>query len=101
LIDETNQIVDANPGQEAVVASKKGQKPPVKGAHRRVEGILVERIGPQEIKIRLSDGGRERIFSARTEMDKLDRLQANDRVVLLVDSEDKVVEIATPEVPRQ
>lgn len=99
LIDETNQIVDANLSQEGVAESKKGHKPPAKGAHRRVEGTLVERIGPTHLKVRLSDGGKEQIFSARTEVDKLDRLKASDQVVLLVEAEDRVIEIATSEVP--
>ncbi len=98
LLDETGQIVDAQlAGEQA--EDQPGLKPPIKGAHRRIEAIHLGTPDQEHIRVRLSKDGSEREFPVRTPIQKLDTLKDNEPVILLVDSKGYVVEIATPEHP--
>jgi hypothetical protein len=99
LVDETNKIVDVNfSNQEAV--SRAGETPekksPLKGAQRRVLGTIVEPLVDNHITIRMPDG-KEQPYQVRSlTQDKMGKLTKGEAVVLLVDDENKVVDMAIP-----
>lgn len=98
LIDETNKIsdgtfasMDAIKGQPADTAHKSS----IKGANRRVDGTVVEPLHADKITIKTGEG--ERPFEVREIMqDRISKLQKGESVILLVDNENKVVDIAVP-----
>ncbi|HET7058948.1 MAG TPA: hypothetical protein VFI05_09450 [Nitrospiraceae bacterium] len=99
LVDETNKIVDVNfSNQEAV--SRAGETPekksPLKGAQRRVLGTITQPLDGDHITIRMPDG-KEQPYQIRSLMrDKMEKLAKGEAVVLLVDDENKVVDMAIP-----
>lgn len=99
LADETGQIVDAQlASAEAVQQSAMGNKAHVKGAHKQVQAIYKGPAKHDQIKVALPPGEQEEILPIRAPLQKLDRLQENQGVTLLMDDEGYVVEIATPDV---
>jgi translation initiation factor IF-1 len=101
LIDETNKISD---GTFASVEAAKGahrqpggtgEKSNIKGANRQVDGTVVEPLHADRITIKTVDG--ERPFEVREIMqERLSKLRKGESVILLVDNENKVVDIAVP-----
>jgi hypothetical protein len=98
LLDETNKVVD---GTFASTASAKDahkrpeDKSPIKGANRQVDGTVVEPLHADRITIKTGDG--ERPFEVREVMqERLSKLRKGESVILLVDNENKVVDIAVP-----
>jgi hypothetical protein len=98
LIDESNKVTDAT--FASLDAAKKAQKRPedkssIKGANRQVDGTVVEPLHGDRITIKTGDG--ERPFEVRELMqERLSKLSKGESVVLLVDKENKVVDIAVP-----
>jgi hypothetical protein len=98
LIDETNKITDAT--FASLDAAKDAQKRPedrssIKGANRQVDGTVVEPLSGDRITIKTGDG--ERPFEVREIMqERLSSLRKGESVILLVDNENKVVDIAVP-----
>ncbi len=102
LLDETNQVTDAT--FASLSAAKDAHKnpenkSPIKGANRQVDGTVVEPLRADRITLKTGDA--ERPFEVRDvvrEMihDKISKLQKGESVILLVDSENKVVDIAVP-----
>lgn len=98
LIDETNKITDAT--FVSMDAAKDAQNRPedrssIKGANRQVDGTVVEPLRADRITIKTGDG--ERPFEVREIMqERLSKLSKGESVILLVDNEDKVVDIAVP-----
>lgn len=98
LIDETNKITDATFAN--LDAAKEAQKRPedrssIKGANRQVDGTVVEPLSGDRITIKTGDG--ERPFEVREIMqERLSSLRKGESVILLVDNENKVVDIAVP-----
>jgi hypothetical protein len=70
----------------------------VKGAHEQVRAIYMGTAQENRIKVRLLPDKKERTLPIRPPLQKLDRLKDNQAIVLLMDDEGYVVEIATPEV---
>lgn len=98
LLDETNQIADVTFDKEAIAAQKgtASIKSPLKGAHERIAGTIVGRLQADRIKIR-TDGGREEGYEVRPAVQpKLAQLGEGQTVILLVDDERKVVDVAVP-----
>ena len=99
LIDETNQIADASFTSVESVKDAHRQpvpKPPIKGAHRQVSGTIATALDGNTIALS-SPNGRETKFEVRqTVHEKLAKLQKGDSVILLVDTENKVIDIAIP-----
>ena len=99
LIDETGKVVDATFAD--LNASKQANqqpdlKSPIKGAHRQVDGTVVEPLTADRITIRTKEGS-ERPFEVRGVIhDKLSNLHKGESVILLVDKEDKVIDVAIP-----
>ncbi|HJT20329.1 MAG TPA: hypothetical protein VJ746_07650 [Nitrospira sp.] len=101
LIDETNQIMDVVFGSEetlrAAITGWHGSPP--KSVDRQVRGTLVKPVADNHVTIRTEDG-RERIIEFRTFVqDKLAKLRAGESVILLLDGENKVADLAVPPVP--
>lgn len=99
LIDETNQIADATfPNVQA--AKEAHRQPlanaPMKGAHKQVDGIVSGPLASNHISIRTSDG-HEKPFEVRDTVEsKLSGLRKGDSVILLVDTDNKVIDVAIP-----
>ena len=99
LIDETNHIVDVTYGsQEAVerAAEEWKQKSPLKGSDRRVEGTISAPLRKNSIMIRTSDGKEESYEIRPLIEDQIAKLANGERVILLIDNEDKVADVAIP-----
>ena len=102
LADETGNLVDAQlAGKEAVQESAENNKARIKGAHRQMRvvfnGVEVPSAG-EDGWLKIVQEGREQKLPYRRPLDKLDRLQVGQDVVLLIDNHGYVLEIATPEV---
>jgi len=103
LIDETNQVADAT-FQDIQDTKQANQHPhrksPIKGAHRKVDGTIVSPLRSNRITVR-TENGSERPFEVReTLRQKVARLQKGDAVILMVDKENKVIDVAVPPSPR-
>jgi hypothetical protein len=98
LLDETNQVTDATFASLSAVkdAHKNPEdKSPIKGANRQVDGTVVEPLRADRITLKTGDG--ERPFEVRGVMhERISKLQKGESVILLVDNENKVVDIAVP-----
>jgi hypothetical protein len=98
LIDETDKVTDAT--FASVDAAKEANKRPedrssIKGANRQVGGTVIEPLRGDRITIKTGDG--ERPFEVREIMqERLSSLRKGESVILLVDNENKVVDIAVP-----
>jgi len=95
LADETGQLVDAQPGDLSASAAKT-HRTPIKGAHEQLR-VVFRGTGP-EGRLKISEGGREREVQFRPPLEKLDRIKPGQEVVLLLDEQGYVLEIATPDV---
>lgn len=97
LADESGQLVDAQlASTEAVRESGQNNKARIKGAHEQVNAIFKGQGG--EGKLKIAEAGNEREVPFRAPLEKLDRLEPGQDVVLLMDEQGYVLEIATPEV---
>jgi TusA-related sulfurtransferase len=102
LIDELDKIVDVTMGSVESVhqAAKLGQqKSPLKGNLSQVAGVILTPLKDNTIVIRTEDGN-EHSYEVRSLIQpRLTTLSKNDAVVLLVDDEQKVTDIAS--VPKK
>ena len=97
LADESGQLVDAQlASPEAVRESGQNNKARIKGAHEQVKATFKGQGG--EGKLKIAEAGKEREVPFRPPLEKLDRLKPGQDVVLLMDDQGYVLEIATPEV---
>ncbi|HMU55407.1 MAG TPA: hypothetical protein PKA61_10385 [Nitrospira sp.] len=97
LADETGQLVDAQPGGlSAAAQSAKSPRTPIKGAHEQLRAVF-QGTG-SEGRLRISEGGKEREVQFRPPLEKLDRIKPGQEVVLLMDEQGYVLEIATPDL---
>lgn len=99
LLDETGKVVDAT-FADLKTSKQADQQPelksPIKGAHRQINGTIVEPLTADRITIRTGEGS-ERPFEVREVIhDKLSNLRKGESVILLVDKEDKVIDVAIP-----
>jgi hypothetical protein len=98
LIDKAKKIVDVTFGSEqALQQTMQGWRgSPPKGVDRQIAGILVK-TGPQnQVTIRASDGTQQ-TFEARPFLQKkLSDLAMGSRLILLMDGEGKVTDLAIP-----
>lgn len=96
LADESNKIVDATVGGEDGLRRKAAEwkKSPPKAPYQRVEGRLVR--SPEWIMIHTMDG-KDQIYEVRPYVrDKLAKTPEGAPVILLVDDENKVSDLARP-----
>jgi len=99
MVDETNKIVDVNfANKEATEQAGKmfEQKSSLKGAQQRVLGTVVKPMQENHITIRTRDG-QEQPFEVRPLMrEKMAKLTKGEAVVLLLDGENQVADVAVP-----
>jgi hypothetical protein len=97
LADESGKLVDAQlASAQAVHESAQNNKARIKGAHEQVRATFKGKGGEDRLKI--AEQGKEREVPFRPPLEKLDRLKPGQDVVLLMDEQGYVLEIATPEV---
>jgi hypothetical protein len=98
LIDETNKIADATFGSEAVARAQAEwqKKSPIKGAHHRVEGTVMRPLTANEITIRTEDGNEQPYQVRSIIQDKLSKVARGQHVILMIDEERQVVDVAVP-----
>jgi TusA-related sulfurtransferase len=97
MADETGELVDAQlASREAVQASGQNSKAKLKGAHQQVRAIFHGTGNGNQIKI--SEEGRERQVPTRPPLAKLKDLKEGQEIVLLMDDDGYVMEIATPDM---
>ena len=101
VVDETNQIIDAMIEQHAALGSgESAKKSPPKGAHRRVEGTIVEPLKSDKIRIK-SASGEEHPYEVRPIVGKkLEGMKRGQTVILLIDNEGAVIDVAIPPGPK-
>jgi hypothetical protein len=103
LIDETNQIADAT-FTDLRAAKEAEQQPerksPTKGAHQRVDGTVTAPLRGNRITIQTGNGS-EKPFEVRELLHrKVAGLRKGDAVILLVDTDNKVIDVAIPPAAR-
>ena len=97
LADETGLLVDAQLGStEAVRESAENNKARIKGAHRQVEATFQGTT--KEGRLKINEEGRNREVPYRPPLPKLERLTPGQDVVLLMDDQGYVLEIAAQNV---
>lgn len=97
LADETGQLVDAQlASRQALQESADNNKARIKGAHKQVEAVF--KGTGRDGTLKIAEHGQEREVPYRLPLNKLDRLQPGQEVVLLMDDQGYVLEIATPNV---
>ncbi|HET7910032.1 MAG TPA: hypothetical protein VFL19_04940 [Nitrospira sp.] len=97
LADETGKLVDAQlASPQAVHESAHNNKARIKGAHEQVRATF--KGAGRESTLRIAEQGKEREVPFRPPLEKLDRLKPGQDVVLLMDDQGYVLEIATPDV---
>ena len=104
FLDESNKIADATFGsQEAVERrqseSRKGEVTisPAKGAHVRVVGTVVKPLKMNRVSIKKENGKEETYEVREAAQEKLSQVQTGELIILLMDEENKVIEVAKPE----
>ena len=97
LADESGKLVDAQlASAQAVHESGQNNKARIKGAHEQLRATFKGKGGQDTLKI--AEQGKEREVPFRPPLEKLDRLKPGQDVVLLMDEQGYVLEIATPDV---
>lgn len=99
LIDETNQIADvalSNKQAGKAAGHQSEQMSPIKGAHRQVDGTVTTPLKSNHITVR-TPNGTEKPYEVREMLQpKIAALHPGDAVILLVDTENKVIDVAIP-----
>jgi hypothetical protein len=99
LIDELDKIVDVTYGSMDAVhraAELWQKKTPLKGNFSRVTGVILTPLDIKKIAIRDEDG-KDRLYDVRPLVEqKLAPLDKGDAVILFVDDENKVIDVAVP-----
>jgi hypothetical protein len=99
MVDETRQIVNVNFASKEA-AEQAGQMPEqkssLKGAQQRVLGTVVNPLEDNRVTIRTVDG-QEQPFEVRPSMRKrMASLPKGEKVVLLIDGDNQVADVAVP-----
>ena len=98
LLDEAEQVVDVTFGDMKALEEVKKQYKRMsnpKSAHSRIDGTIVSTISDGRITVKTQEGDQQtfqvRPFAAK----ELAELSAGDEVTLLVDTENRVLDVAT------
>ena len=96
LIDETNQIADVSMSRQQAEGISGAHSQPIKGQHKQVEGTVTTPLQANKITIRTPNGG-DKPYEVRDILhSKISTLRSGDAVVLLVDGDNKVIDVAIP-----
>ncbi len=103
LLDETNQIADV--GFANIKAVKDAErnaerKSPIKGAHKQVDGTVATPLESNRITIRTGAGAEKPYEVREVIQSKMAGLRKGDAVILLVDTDNKVIDVAIPPAAR-
>lgn len=105
LADETGQLVDAQLASEESVqrSAQNGEgsthsKAPTKGAHAQLPAVYHSATADR-IRVTIPSDRSKTELPIRHPLRKLEQLKAGQEVVLLMDDDGYVLEIATPEIP--
>ncbi|MGH7257752.1 MAG: hypothetical protein ACREIM_05190 [Nitrospiraceae bacterium] len=97
LIDELNKIVDVTYGDKEAVHHAEElwqKKTPLKGSFNRINVVVLTPLDRNTITVRTEDG-KEHPYEVRPLIQKrMEKLSKGDAVVLLVDEENKVTDVA-------
>lgn len=97
MADETGQLVDAQlASRQALQKSAQNEKAKIKGAHEQLRAVF-QGTG-EKGRIKITEQGRERELPVRPPLEKVEQLKPGQDVVLLMDDQGYVMEIATPDV---
>jgi TusA-related sulfurtransferase len=104
FFDESNKIADATFGSEEAVERRQSEArkgeitiSPAKGAHLRIVGTVVKPLKMNRVSIK-KENGKEETYEVRdAAQEKLSQVQAGELIILLMDDENKVIEVAKPE----
>lgn len=99
LLDESNQIADValstrQDGHNS--GSRAGGMSPIKGAHKQVDGTVVSPLNANRITLRTGTQAEQPFEVRETTRHKLESLRKGDAVILLVDTDNKVIDVAIP-----
>lgn len=104
LTDETGKIADVTFGSEDAVAQalKEYQRMSnPKSPHTRIDGVLFDSFENDTITIETS-GGKKWMYHVRPLLkDDLSDLEQGERLTLLIDSDNFVIDVATPKTQRK
>lgn len=103
LLDETNQIADVGFSNLQAVKDAERQpdrKSPIKGAHRQVDGTVTAPLESNRITIRTGSGSENPYEVREMVQPKVAGLRKGDAVILLVDTDNKVIDVAVPPASR-
>lgn len=96
LIDETNQIADVSLSRQQAAQLAGAHSQPIKGQHQQVEGTVTSPLQSNHITIR-TPGGTDKPYEVRDILQsKIATLHKGDAVVLLIDGDNKVIDVAIP-----
>ncbi len=96
LIDQTNKLIDATFGSDQTLrqATAAWQKSPPKAAYQRIEGTIVKPTNWLSVR---TAHGEEKFYEVRPFIqEKLKQVRPGEQVILLLDTENKVGDIAIP-----
>ncbi len=99
LIDELDRIVDVTFGSKEAVqraAELWHKKTPLKGNFDRITGVILKPLDNNSIAIRTEEGKEQQYEVRPLAHPRLGKLSKGDAVVLLVDDEGKVTDVAIP-----
>jgi TusA-related sulfurtransferase len=103
FLDESNKIADAAFGSAEAVERKQGEArtgltiSPAKGVHTRIVGTIVKPLTMNRVRIKKDDGKEETYEVREAAQEKLAQVQTGELIILLMDEENKVIEVAKPE----
>jgi hypothetical protein len=98
LIDKAKKIVDVTFGSEQALrqAMQGWRGSPPKGVDREITGTFVESGPSNQVTIRTSDGAQQTFEAHPFLQKKLSDLARGSRLILLIDGENKVTDLAIP-----
>ena len=98
LLDRAQKIVDAAFGNQEVLdrAARGWHGSSPKGVDRASKGIILHPLAGNKISIQKSDGQQETYEVRSFVKDKLTKLEDGTQVILLIDNEQKVTDVAIP-----
>lgn len=99
LLDESNQIADvalSAPQDSRNSGSRHAGISPIKGAHKQVDGTVVSPLNADRITVRTANEAEQPFEVRETTRHKLESLRKGDPVILLIDTDNKVIDVAIP-----